>query len=86
MKNANSLAFFKNMAENNPDEKSVKITKVNDFSDLDAEFILKYADKNTRILDLASGSGLIINKMYDKVGHITAVEVFEQFSKFIKKN
>lgn len=85
MQNKNSLSFFQNMANNNPDEKSVKITKISDFSDRDAKFILKYADENTEMLDLASGSGLVINKLYKKVKHITAVEAFEQFSKFIEK-
>lgn len=85
MNNANSLDFFEDMAKSNPDAKSVKITKVSDFSHLDSNFILNYADENTSILDLASGSGLILNRIYDKVKHITAVEAFEQFSKFISK-
>lgn len=85
MENKNSMVFFANMAKNKPDEKSVKITKGSDFTEVDADFILKYADKNTEILDLASGSGLILNKIYDKVKHIIAIEAFEQFSKFIIK-
>jgi len=85
MKNKNSLEFFANMAKNNPDKKSVKITKISDFTEMDAKFILRYAGRETEILDLASGSGLILNKIYDKVKHITAVEAFEQFSKFIVK-
>lgn len=87
MENKSALLFFENMAKNNPDEKSVKISKngISDFSQLDADFIMKYASKSTRILDLASGSGLIINKIHDKVNHITAVEAFKEFSQFIKK-
>jgi len=34
---------------------------------------------------LGSGSGLIINKLYEKVAHIDAVELFETFSRFIEK-
>ncbi len=86
MKNKNTLTFFQNMADNNPDEKSTKIIATNDFTDLDSKFILKYANKQSEILDLASGSGLIVNKIYKKVKHITAVEVFLQFSKFITKS
>jgi len=85
MENKNSLAFFTNMAKNNPDKKSVKITKVSDFTEIDAAFILKYVNKDATMLDLASGSGLILNKIYDKVKRIIAVEAFEQFSKFIIK-
>lgn len=87
MENKDALLFFENMAKNNPGEKSVKISKngKSDFSHLDAEFILKFAGENSNILDLASGSGLIINKMHQKVKSITAVEAFSAFSKFIKK-
>ncbi|MCK9612625.1 MAG: class I SAM-dependent methyltransferase [Bacteroidales bacterium] len=85
MKNKNSLDFFYNMAKDNPDEKAVKITKQSDFTKLDSAFILSFADKKTTILDLASGSGLIINKIYDRVAKIVAVEYFEQFSKYIIK-
>lgn len=85
MENKNSLSFFANMAKNNPDEKSVKITKISDFSEMDAKFILKHAGPETEILDLASGSGLILNKLYTNVKHIIAVEAFDQFSKFIVK-
>ncbi len=85
MKNKNSLDFFNNMAKGNPDEKSVKITKQSDFTKLDSAFILTFANKKTTILDLASGSGLIINKIYEKVAKIVAVEYFEQFSKYIIK-
>lgn len=81
-----SLDFFNNLARQNPNEKSVKISKngISDFSSMDAKFIMKYAGKDSEILDLASGSGLIINKINDQVKKITAVEVFKEFSKFIK--
>lgn len=86
MKNKNTLDFFQNMASNNPDEKSVKITKKSDFTQIDSNFILNYSNKNTEILDLASGSGLTVNKIFKKIKHITAVELFPEFSKFIKKS
>ncbi len=71
------------MAKNNPDEKSVKITKISDFTDRDAQFILKYATANSSILDLGSGSGLIVNKIYQHVKRIVAVEAFQEFAKYI---
>ena len=83
MDNKNSLKFFSFLAHNNPSEITVKISNVSDYTDLDAKFILKYVDRNTKRLDLASGSGLILHKICDKVNHITAVEVFAQFSQFI---
>lgn len=86
MKNKDSLKFFSDMAASNPDAKAVKITKTSDFTNYDAIFILKYANANSKILDLASGSGLIVNKIFKKVKHITAVEAFSEFSKFITKS
>jgi len=42
-----------------------------------------YFNKDTEVLDIGSGSGLIINKLLKEVKHITAVEKFEGFTKFI---
>ena len=85
MDNSLSKNFFANMAKNQPTEKSVKINSFNDYTPYDVDFILKYANSNTTILDIASGTGLIINKFYDKVKEIVAVELFENFSKYIIK-
>ena len=86
MENSNSLNFFAHMAENNPNEKSVKITEHSDFSDKDVAFLLNFVSENSEILDLASGTGLIINKIYNYVKHITAVEAFAEFTKFIERS
>lgn len=86
IENKDALNYWDKMASNNPDEKTPKVTSCSDFTAYDAEFILKFTDKNSRILDLASGSGLIINKLYNDVAHITAVEFFKEFSKFIEKS
>lgn len=86
MKNDNALTFFHNMAKNNPNPHSAKLVKANDFSDFDAEFILKHSNPNAEILDLATGTGITLNKYYKKVKHITAVEKFKEFSDFIEKS
>lgn len=54
-----------------------------DTSDIELDFLKKYCDSDTTVLDLGSGSGLIINKLLPFVKHITAVEKYEGFSKFI---
>ncbi len=54
-----------------------------DTSDLEVDFLLKFLRKTDDILDVGSGTGLIINKLADKVESITAVEKFEGFTKFI---
>lgn len=86
MRNADALTFFGNMAANNPTEKDVRIYGKNDFSAIDTEFIVKFITKTSDILDLASGTGLIINKLYHRVRHIVAIEKFKAFSNFIIKS
>lgn len=82
--NEKALDFFKNMAsDTNSTQNSVKMAKNCDFIDLDSEFILKYANKNSSLLDLGSGTGLIINKIYDKIGKIVAVEPLKKFTDYI---
>jgi cyclopropane fatty-acyl-phospholipid synthase-like methyltransferase len=86
MGNKQAIDYWCKKASNNPDEKTAKVQACNDYTHLDAAFILKYATKDSDILDLASGTGLILNKIYDKVRTIVAVELFETFSRFIKKS
>lgn len=57
-----------------------------DTSDLEIEFLKKYVKQTDDVIDLGSGSGLIINKLLPLVHTITAVEKFEGFSKFIVDN
>jgi cyclopropane fatty-acyl-phospholipid synthase-like methyltransferase len=86
MGNKQAIDYWQKKASNSPDEKTAKVQAFNDYTHLDAAFILKYATKDSDILDLASGTGLILNKIYDKVRTIVAVERFETFSRFIKKS
>lgn len=86
MNHSEAITYWEDMAHSNPDEKTAKVNPQNDFTALDADFIMKYANKSSKILDLASGTGLTINKYYKKVGHIDAVEVFSEFTKFIPRS
>lgn len=54
-----------------------------DTSDLEIEFLKRYLKADDDVLDVGSGSGLIINKLYPFVKQITAVEKFEGFTRFI---
>jgi len=63
-----------------------KLSPDNDMTNFDKEFILERANHESQILDLGSGSGLIVNKIEPYVGKIVCVELFEEFSKFIKKS
>jgi len=85
MNNAESLTYWRNKAISNPTIKTSKVSDINDFSEYDKDFILEYTDNNSTILDLAAGTGITLNKYYEKVKHITAVEKFKEFSDFIVK-
>lgn len=86
MKNSDALIFYENMSKDSSlTPNSVKLAKNSDFSNIDADFILQHTNENTEILDLGSGSGLIINKIYNQIGHIVAVESFVKFTNFITK-
>ena len=87
MNNQQAMSFFKGLthkAQNNPNV--VKLAHNTDYTNLDAQFILKYSRSDSKILDIASGTGLIINKIYDKVGYIECIEPYPDFSKFIVKS
>lgn len=87
MKNAEALNFFHNMASaKDCTAQSVKLAHNTDYTHIDAEFILKYAGKDSSILDIGSGTGLIVNKIYDKVKSIDCIEPFKRFSDFIIKS
>ncbi|MBQ2883144.1 MAG: methyltransferase domain-containing protein [Alphaproteobacteria bacterium] len=82
--NNNALNFFSKLASNsNLNAQSVKLAKNTDLTEIDADFILKYASSKATILDLGTGTGLIVNKIYNYVKSIDCVELFECFSKFI---
>ena len=80
--NEKALGFFKNLTKHAKPE-TVKLAHNTDYTDLDAKFILKYATKESEILDLGTGTGLIVNKLYSFVGHIVCVESFKEFTQFI---
>lgn len=83
----NALDFFAKMAKEESDNPNcLKMAKNSDFSDMDADFILKYATPDTSLLDVGSGTGLIVNKIFRNVREITAIEPFVDFSKFIIKD
>jgi len=59
--------------------------KAKDSTPYDVDFIKKFADKEKVLLDLGSGTGLIINNLVENFKKIIAVEKYKEFSKFIDK-
>lgn len=83
MNNQKALKYWKNLSKTSITQESVKVNKINNHYEEDANFILKFADKNTKVLDLAAGSGGALNLYYDKVQSVLAVEKFKEFSDLI---
>lgn len=81
--NKQSINFYKKIASNINDAKDVKLLNSNDNTQYDIKFIQKYASKRKNLLDLGSGTGLIVNGLTDSFNRITAVELFEEFSDYI---
>lgn len=82
--NAKALSFFERMATSGQcNQNSVKLAKNSDYSDMDVAFLRKYTTRESTVLDLGAGTGLIVNKLYPHVKNIVAVEPFTRFTRFI---
>lgn len=77
--------FYNNLAK--------KITKATDSrlksketGELDARFMMQFEDKKKDLLDLGTGTGLLINKINNCFNSIVAIEKYPEFSKFIESH
>ena len=87
MNNESALQFFEEMSNKSTDNAHcVKLANNSDFTDLDANFILSHSTPQTSMLDIGTGTGLIVNKIYEKVKSIDCIEPFESFTKHIVKS
>ncbi|KIP31853.1 methyltransferase [Francisella tularensis subsp. holarctica FSC022] len=57
--------------------------KSKDFSQYDIFLVKKLADRSKNLLDLGSGTGLLINSIHNCFKKIVAVEKYKEFSDFI---
>lgn len=80
-----SNVYWENLSKR-IDKAEDSTNKREDISDAEVAFLEKYLSKEIDILDIGSGTGLVINKLVDLVNSIVAVETFEGFSKFISNN
>lgn len=81
-----ALNYFEDLSNSVIEPTTTKIHNFNDFSAMDAEFILKYVNQDSTVLDVASGTGITLNKYYEKAYRVVAVEKFEKFSALIVKD
>lgn len=89
--NEKALKFFFDRAQKeNITQMDVKLSKQNDFTEYDTNFILTYiyiyTDESAELLDVGTGSGLIVNRLIDKAAFIEAIEPFEAYSQFITRS
>lgn len=78
----NKNDYWENLSKKISDPVQTK-NKRPDTSDIEVEFYRKHLSSSTELLDIGSGSGLIINKLHEEVKSVTAVEKYEGFSRFI---
>jgi cyclopropane fatty-acyl-phospholipid synthase-like methyltransferase len=85
MGNKNIEEYYLKMAEKITDPKATR-NNAKDFTEFDVKLMKDFADKNKTLLDMGSGTGLLINNLIDSFKHITAIEKYPNFSKFITKS
>ena len=85
MGNNNITEYYNNLAKKIKDPKATR-NKAKDSSKFDIQLMKSFADKNKTLLDLGSGTGLLINNLVNDFKSITAVEKYPEFSKFIIKS
>ena len=77
--------YWASLASRITDPKQTR-NKRDDYSDLEIDFLKPYLKQDISVLDLGSGSGLVVNKLVNLVGNITAVEKFQNFSQYIEQS
>lgn len=58
--------------------------KAPDFTTYDVAFVRQFSDTRNSLLDMGAGTGLLLNQISGYFQAVTAVELYPEFSKFIK--
>ncbi|WP_214649367.1 class I SAM-dependent methyltransferase [Pectobacterium carotovorum] len=87
MSNKDIFGYYDNLAKNIRSPIELR-NRAKDSSDYDVAFIRGFSSKEYSLLDLGSGTGLLVNALSNDFGSILAVEKYKEFSNFIisKKN
>lgn len=86
MNNQKALQFWTQKSRSNVTPLTAKVQSANDFSQMDVDFILQYAGSDCDLLDLATGTGITLNKYSERVKSVVAVERYVEFARFIEKH
>jgi len=84
LSNIYSNIFYKQLSETISNEDDLKFGS--DFSEIDAQFIISKVQNKGALLDIGSGTGLIVNRLVPHFKNIHCIEPFEEFSKYIKNS
>lgn len=76
-------SYYSRMAENIVDPLETR-NKAPDFSKYDVEFMKSYINPNHYLMDAGAGTGLLLNHISKDFKSVLAIELFSQFSSFIK--
>ena len=85
MDNQKALQYWTQKSRSNVTPLTAKVRSTNDFSQMDADFICQYVGPDCDLLDLATGTGITLNKYSDRVKSVVAVERYAEFTQFIEK-
>ena len=78
-----SKSYWEKLAKTIKDPSETTNKRKKDYLQVDINFVKRHLDSNDSILDVGSGSGLVVNELVDSVKEIIAVETFKGLSKFI---
>lgn len=70
--------FFKSRFKINDKYEAVRYDK-NNRDQYDTNLIIKYVDKDSKLLDLGCGTGILEDCLYKKVNYIKGIDKFEEF-------
>lgn len=82
MSNNEALTYFSELSKRIQTPLETR-NKAPDSSEIDVAFMQRFVGQGFSLLDLGSGTGLLLNEIKNGFSHITAVEKFESLSRFI---
>jgi len=81
-----NLNFYKEWANNIKEAIDIKPKGYEKQVKYDIEFLQQFASSKTELIDIGAGTGATINNLVNNFKNIIAIELFNDFSKFINKN
>ncbi len=81
-----SREYWEKMSKNINDPNQTTNKRKNTYLNKDISFVKRFLKPEYDIIDIGSGSGLVVNNLIDSVNSIIAVETFEGLTKFIHKD